>query len=89
MGLPNIESAPAEQQKRLNAFLAELAPAVPTGIQLEPSWEPQASAWTIWVVDAGESRSSEYGRFVELGHDLADKHGLEMSLIPVEVKHWD
>lgn len=89
MALPKADGAPAEQRQRLNAFLAELAPVIPTGIELDPAWEPEFSGWTIWVRDAGESRSSDYGRFVEVGHELAEKHGLDMSLIPTEVQGWD
>jgi hypothetical protein len=90
MALPQADNAPPpEYRQRLNAFLAELAPAIPTGVELDPSWEADYSGWTLWVRNHDRVGAADYDRFIEVGHELAAKHGVEMDLIPAEVRSWD
>lgn len=90
MALPQADIQPTpEERHHLDAFLAELAPAVPTGYQLEPSWEPEFRAWILWVGGASNVPLGVYRRFTETSHALADKHGVEVTLAPVEAKHLD
>ncbi|MBC7543229.1 MAG: hypothetical protein H7338_10910 [Candidatus Sericytochromatia bacterium] len=90
MALLETETGPApEHHQRLNAFLADLAPVIPTGIELDPAWEPDYGGWTLWVKNHDQVQSVDYDRFIEAGHALADRLGLEMDFLPAEVKHWD
>ena len=90
MALPETNvSPPQDQLRRLNEFLAELSPLVPPGIGLEPSWEPDSQGWMVWVANSGSTRTTIYGRFVRVGHELAERHGVEMNLVPVEARSWE
>ena len=80
---------PPEQRRRLDAFLAELAPAIPTGLSLDPRWEPELAAWILWLPGAGSTPNDVYSLFVDSSHDLADRHGVEMTLAPAEFQVLD
>jgi hypothetical protein len=85
---PNVDPTP-EQRRHLDVFLAELAPAVPTGVHVAPSWQSEYGAWILWVEGVGHTSLSAYRLFVEASNDLADKHGVEVTLAPIEAKHLD
>jgi hypothetical protein len=80
---------PVDQHQRLEAMLAELMPQAPEGVSLAPEWVPQLDGWKIWVTDTGSANDQVQGRFSQQAWELADKHGIDIDLIPVEVRDWD
>jgi hypothetical protein len=88
MAMPRLQDAPTHDERRqLDLFLADLAPSVPVGIVLEPVWE--GNGWTIWVKNHQGVDAAVYDHFIDVGHELAEKHGVGMSLMPVEMKYLE
>jgi hypothetical protein len=88
MALPRLQDASTQDERgRLDQFLADLSPTVPVGIELEPVWE--GNGWTIWVKNHQDVDAAAYDRFVDVGHELAERHGVGMSLMPVEMKYLE
>ena len=87
MPLPDIAGSPSpDQAARLSAFLADLAPSVPAGLELDPEWLPDDEGWNLWVTDHSGMRLAAYDAFVNATHALAYRHGIAILLIPVEVR---
>ena len=90
MPLPHANAAPpAEQSRRMNAFLAELAPSIPPELAIEPEWKPELHFWNLWVHDHGLKAIGDYARMVEAAHQLDEKHGVDMALLPAEARDLD
>lgn len=90
MALPELRPLPpVDQLQRIEAMLAELRPHAPEGVSIEPEWMPQIPGWNLWVTDIGSANSAVFSRFHHLAFDLADKHSVDIDIIPVEVRHWD
>jgi hypothetical protein len=80
---------PLAEHERLEAMLAELRPFTPEGLALQAEWQPACSAWSLWVSDQSKVSCSDQLRFNRQARELAEKHGLDIELIPVEVANWD
>ena len=79
---------PIDEHQRMENLLGELRPQAPQGVSIEPEWLPQLNGWRIWVNDAGQADSVAHVRFNHLAFDLADRYGVDLDIVPVEVKAW-
>jgi hypothetical protein len=89
MALPELRPLPPiDQLRRLEAMLADLMPHTPAGVSIEPEWLPQLNGWKLWLTDKGSANDVAFGHFHQQAFDLADKHGIDIDIIPVDVRSW-
>jgi hypothetical protein len=89
MALPELRPLPpVDQLQRIEALLAELMPLAPEGVSIEPEWLPLIPGWNLWVTDKGSANGAVFSRFHRAAFDLADKHGVDIDIIPVDVRSW-